>query len=153
MRILVLSDSHGRPDLVKKAILSEPEAGMIFFLGDGVRDVEYNVNAIGDRECICVKGNNDPGSDLPLTRTVLAGGKRFFLCHGHSFYVKQSPDDMKLYAKEHGIDVFLYGHTHHAYTHYEDGIHYFNPGAVMNFGYGVVDVIAESVICIAKKLR
>ena len=40
MRILVVSDVHGRLDRLREAILRQPTAGTVIFLGDGLRQAE-----------------------------------------------------------------------------------------------------------------
>ena len=41
MRLLVLSDSHGRKNLLLEAVELHPEADAVIFLGDGERDIEF----------------------------------------------------------------------------------------------------------------
>jgi len=40
MRILVVSDVHGRDNLFREAIESQPAARTVIFLGDGIRGAE-----------------------------------------------------------------------------------------------------------------
>ena len=40
MRIIVISDSHGRRSSVDFALQAHPDAKHVFFLGDNVRDIE-----------------------------------------------------------------------------------------------------------------
>lgn len=42
MRILVISDSHGDSYSIKRAIAEQPTARIVFFLGDGERDIDLN---------------------------------------------------------------------------------------------------------------
>ena len=37
-RLVVVSDSHGNPAALRRAIASVPDANAVFFLGDGIRD-------------------------------------------------------------------------------------------------------------------
>ena len=39
MKLLVLSDSHGRVGMLEKAYETHPDTDMIVFLGDGLRDI------------------------------------------------------------------------------------------------------------------
>ena len=41
MRLLVLSDSHGRKNLLLQAVELHPEADAVIFLGDGDRDIDF----------------------------------------------------------------------------------------------------------------
>ena len=38
MRVVVLSDTHGRVERIKKVIEQQPQAELFIFLGDGLRD-------------------------------------------------------------------------------------------------------------------
>ena len=40
MRIIVISDSHKRSDIVEKILYSQPDANAVFFLGDNAGDIE-----------------------------------------------------------------------------------------------------------------
>jgi len=40
MKCLIFSDSHGNPTYMKRAIAKNPDAEVIFFLGDGISDAE-----------------------------------------------------------------------------------------------------------------
>ena len=45
-------------------------------------------------------------------------------------------------------DIVLYGHTHIAYTGYEDGLYILNPGTARPAGgsYGMVDITPAGVV-------
>ena len=82
MKILVFSDSHGRPDLMLAAAeLERPDH--VFFLGDGLRDLDLLASLQPRLPINAVRGNCDWGEDQPLTRLVELAGFRFFLTHGH----------------------------------------------------------------------
>ena len=40
MKVLVLSDSHGAVHFLRRILDTEPEAEIVFFLGDGLSDIE-----------------------------------------------------------------------------------------------------------------
>ena len=89
MRILVLSDSHGRLSPMEAAVEAvRPQR--IFHLGDGwdaARDLHRHYPDIPLHQ---VRGNCDYRPGEPEEETLLIGGLRILLCHGHRFGVKQS---------------------------------------------------------------
>ena len=118
MTLLVLSDSHGRPDLIEEAIRRVRPDG-ILFAGDGLRDLSRV-------ELPCplwaVSGNCDwlsapliiSGSAFePQTEElVTVEGIRILLTHGHKYGVKSGPTAAAYRALELGADILVYGHTH-----------------------------------------
>ena len=48
MRIVVMSDSHGRADRVKQVIEQQPQAELFIFLGDGLRDFRQAMRGLPD---------------------------------------------------------------------------------------------------------
>lgn len=115
MEFLVISDTHGRGDRLA-AVLARTHADVLFFLGDGLRDLAA---AAGLPSVVrAVHGNCDffGSNDTPETRVEDFGATRFFLTHGHRFGVKYSTEALVAAAAAAGADVALYGHTHVPYT-------------------------------------
>lgn len=110
MVILVASDTHGKRDRLA-AVAARVRPDVVFFLGDGVRDLDALDDALPVR---AVWGNCDffGASDLPERRVEEIGGYRFFLAHGHRYGVKYSLEAAMLAAADAGADALLYGHTH-----------------------------------------
>ena len=118
MTLLVLSDSHGRPDLIEEAI-RRVRPDVILFAGDGLRDLSRV-------EIPCplwaVSGNCDwlttpliinGGVFEPQTEElVTVEGIRILLTHGHRYGVKSGPTAAAYRAMELGADMLVYGHTH-----------------------------------------
>lgn len=152
MRILVLSDSHGREGNVFDAIEKHPEAEAIVFLGDGESDFESAEYIFGDKRIVKVAGNCDFYSDLPFCEIVNLGGKRIYCTHGHGENVKFGLQTLISRARAEMADIVLYGHTHTGVSAFEDGLHIFNPGALRDGNYGVVDIVSGGVIGINMKL-
>ena len=92
MRILIVSDSHQRSDLLSAIIAREPEAAMIIHLGDGKREaLEIKNNA--NIPVLLAKGNCDScceelQEELDLERD---GKKRIFAHRGKGYIPKQIP--------------------------------------------------------------
>ncbi len=149
MRILVISDSHGRSSYIESAIEAQPEAKHIFFLGDKLCDINYLPEIYSDRTFYTVPGNCDFGVFEPTTRTVTLDGRKILYTHGHEFSVKSGTERLKSYARARGADIVLYGHTHVSETVYEDGIYVVNPGSLGRGqyfnSYAVIDLEKSGV--------
>ena len=148
MRILAVSDSHGNNRPIIKAIdMLKPDA--VFFLGDGIKQVEL-LDDMYEIPFYTVKGNCDFGN-YPTEQLICLDDKTFFITHGHNYYVKSGLYDITEKGREVGADVVLFGHTHTAYNHYEDGMYVMNPGscAFPNNGKpscGYIDIVGGSVV-------
>ena len=118
MTLLVLSDSHGRPDLIEEAIRRVRPDG-ILFAGDGLRDLSRV-------EIPCplwaVAGNCD-WLTTPLVinggvfepqneELITVEGVRILLMHGHKYGVKGGLGQAVAHAMQKDADVLIFGHTH-----------------------------------------
>jgi putative phosphoesterase len=77
-----------------------------------------------------VAGNCDYGYDLPAADTFMVGDYTVMACHGHNFYVHGSTKYLKEYARDNGIDVVMFGHTHRPYIEIEEDVVILNPGSI-----------------------
>lgn len=132
MKILVISDSHGRAAAVMEAVeLEKPDA--LIHLGDGNKDLRGVRLMYPDMEVYAVAGNCDfysNESDLLVTDIQ---GVRLFLTHGHMYSVKQTLKYLLSAAADSGARIALYGHTHEEHFEKRKGITVINPGSL---GYG-----------------
>ena len=142
MKILVFSDSHGRLGAMVDAIERE-RPQRVFFLGDHYRDGQELAGAYPDLPMELVKGNCD-WDQAPDELLVEAGGVRFLLTHGHRYGVKSGTDQLARSAKDKGVDVACFGHTHDALNMPDGGVWLFNPGTAGGIhnrvGYGMIVV-------------
>ena len=151
MRILVLSDTHGGIiDTYLEKINADDAFDMFIHCGDCCKDVPAISEAINVKEYINVSGNCDRGTGIADIEQVTLEGKKIIVTHGHNFEVKHYMDELKEYAESHGADIVLFGHTHEAYSKYENGILYFNPGSACiptygKFSYGIITVKDKEV--------
>ncbi len=124
-RILVLSDTHGSKDSIKRVFSkAEGEFHMFLHMGDHYRDAEYMASLI-DIPYIAVRGNCDYG-DAPVTDVLEVMGNRIFLTHGHSYY---TTDRLSYAAAEQECKYAIYGHTHCSEISFVGGITVINPGS------------------------
>ncbi len=143
MKILVISDSHGKKDYVYCIVGENMDADVVIHLGDGPDDV--NFEQVRDMTMIRVKGNCDYFSCLPLQTIKDIGGYKFFITHGHEFKVKQSLREYHMASQIMECNVALYGHTHIPFYEERAGVHLFNPGAVRDGSYGVIEIDENNI--------
>jgi len=147
LRYLVMSDTHGNINNAIRAIERE-KCDYCIHLGDIAQDCEDLQNIFPRQKFIFVKGNNDfwlKNSDFPDLRVFNLDGKRFFLCHGHRFHVKQGLYSLIAAAKKENADIVLFGHTHHQLLEEHDGMKIINPGSYSE--YAIITINGEDVQC------
>ncbi len=152
MRAVVFSDSHGNYDVLEQIMERHKDNADIFIhLGDGERELELIQYVYNDKKIYFVSGNCDWGTDKPDYDLIDFCGKKIFFTHGARFGVKGDLNILKLYARKMNADIALYGHTHIAYTEYDDGLYVMNPGSCGkprsgNPSYGVIDITDAGVV-------
>ena len=114
LRILIMSDSHGRNENVELAIAQvREEIGefqMLIHLGD-VGDAR-ELESLAGVPCYIVRGNTDYDAKLLNANVIEAGGHRIFATHGHLYQVDMRLDLLRFAALENNCDIAMYGHTH-----------------------------------------
>lgn len=135
MRVLVLSDSHSSLSFMRRAIMSvKPDA--VVHLGDHYDDGVAMSEEFPKTVFHIVPGNCDRYRMLlqePEVRCYEVCGVKLFMTHGHLQSVKSSLYRLVRDARSMGAKAVLYGHTHIADCHQEDGLWVINPGSA---GYG-----------------
>ena len=128
MRVLVVSDTHGKHDNLKKAVeLVKPQR--LIHLGDG-EGYDDRILQICDCPLEIVRGNCDSFSDLPYYIVTNIGRHKAFLTHGHRYGVGYSNEDLIFAAQENGADVAMYGHTHVPQIDEAGPVQVINPGSI-----------------------
>ena len=128
MKIIVFSDSHRELSHMREVIGRE-QPDYVFHLGDHDTDAEAISREFQTLPVASVQGNCDGWSETPKTLTLVLGGVRFFLCHGHTYGVKSGVSTAVYAALEQNADVLLYGHTHSASKQVIRGLKVMNPGS------------------------
>ena len=152
MKILVMSDSHGRGNLVAKCIQQHPDVQVVFHLGDLVGDVRGLDMVFPDKQFFIVKGNCDFGSDAPAELVVTLEGTKILLTHGHAHGVKYGPEGLVGCARKNGAKIALFGHTHVHYNEYHNGIYVLNPGSLAQprdcsrASYGLIEITPQGIL-------
>ena len=154
MRILVVSDTHGNDGNLRRAILAQPKAEVVIHLGDGEEEMERAKSSFPDKTFLAVKGNCDLASSLPPLGEFTAEGVKIFYTHGHLDGVKSGQYTIVCAARERGAQVLLYGHTHNAFTDYEEGLYMMNPGSLSGWqaSYGTLDITPQGIVTNVVKL-
>ena len=130
MRILVISDTHGKVDEALKLIKNMEKPDLIIHLGDYVEDGEYIERETGIKVEL-VRGNGDfYNKKYEDDRVLEIGGKRIFLTHGHKYRVKYDVLSLLYRAEELEADIVLFGHTHVPLIVKENNILIMNPGSI-----------------------
>lgn len=141
MKWLVVSDSHGMSGNLYDVLESHRDIEGLFFLGDGLHDIEYLKGTHPDLKVYAVCGNCDkPGA--PTEGIADCGGVCVLYTHGHMYGVKSALGPLCRHAKEEGAAVALYGHTHNPLCGTQEGVLLANPGALSHFPiqYGILTV-------------
>ena len=156
MRIIVISDSHGRRSSVDFTLQAHPHAKHVFFLGDNVRDIEAVKEFYTDRIFHIVQGNCDGDTPYPTTDICTIEGVKILFTHGHYHNVKYTTATLQNAAEKSGAQIALYGHTHIAKTEYIGGLYIVNPGSIAHSreggnSYAVIDITPSGIMPIIIK--
>ena len=123
MTLLILSDSHGRPDRIRE-VLERTRPDGLLFAGDGLRDLAScdTASPLGSLPLWAVRGNCDwMTSPVVVNGTLLipedeelitVEGIRILLMHGHTCGVKGGLGRAVARAVSRNADVLIFGHTH-----------------------------------------
>lgn len=147
MRLLVVSDTHGKCDRVLnvyRKLSAENPVDAIIHCGDHYADSKEIQNATGAR-VYAVKGNCDGAYEDDGSMIFETGSGSFLITHGHMERVDY--DLQRLYYKvlEKGCVGACFGHTHRAAYLNMNGIHLLNPGSLtkprdgMGGSFGIIE--------------
>ena len=129
MKILIVSDTHGRHGNLEWVLEQEAPFDMFLHLGD-VEDGEYYIDAMLQCRRHFIAGNNDFYSELPREKEIMIGKYRVFMTHGHMQYVSMNTRRLKEEGKRRCADIVMYGHTHKPDIDLSDDIIAINPGSL-----------------------
>jgi len=169
MKIVVISDSHGKRDRVEEVLDMHKNADVFLFLGDGLRDIYGNEHSHRGGLFAAVEGNCDGfdffgGEKYPRERMIVLEEYNILMMHGHTRGVKHGIEAAAEYAASVGADILLYGHTHQPVERYipegrqigdtvlEKPLRIFNPGSLgePRWGdppmYGLIEIKGKNVL-------
>ena len=125
---VVFSDIHG--DVYAKKILQKYVEGSdgAFFAGDGIS----GLNDFTKKPFYAVKGNCDLIGEEE--KIIEIDGVKILLTHGQLYGVKSSYLRLIYRAKELGVNVVIFGHTHLPLIMQEEEVLLLNPGSCSIYG-------------------
>lgn len=129
MKILIISDTHGRDRYLEQVAEREAPFDMLIHCGD-VEGREFFIEALAECPCYIVSGNNDYYSDLPGEMEVLIGGKRAWITHGHYYGISMNNRNVVDEALRRGCDMIFCGHTHRPVIEEYGNLLLVNPGSL-----------------------
>ena len=129
MRILIVSDSHGRNNYLSTVLDKVGEIDLFLHLGD-LEGSEDFIEAFVDCRKEMVSGNNDYFTDIPREKLITIGNHTIFMTHGHRYGVYFGTDKLKDAARERNADIVMYGHTHIPSIDQSDDVIAINPGSI-----------------------
>ena len=129
MRILIVSDSHGRHYWLEEVVRRVGHIDMMLHLGDSEGWDDY-IAGLVDCPLKIVAGNNDFFQGLDSELLFEIEGHRIFMTHGHRYGVNRGTDRLWYRGKELEADIVMFGHTHCPYLSEIDGITILNPGSI-----------------------
>lgn len=129
-KILIVSDSHGRENNLKRAVQNMGKhLDLLIHLGDSQRDPDQLTGMV-DCPVEMVKGNSDGMFMLPASKLIEIGSHKALLTHGHRYGGSAGIPQMVEMAQANGADIVMFGHTHIPLLEQEDGVTVLNPGSI-----------------------
>lgn len=129
MRVLIISDTHGRHGNLDEVLEKERHLDMLIHLGDVENDDDY-IESIAEYPTHIIAGNNDYFSFLSKEKEIKIGKYKVWLTHGHGYYVSMDTKRLRGEAMARGVDIVMFGHTHRPYIDVEGEVMVINPGSL-----------------------
>lgn len=129
MRVLIVSDTHGRHEGLDRALEEAGKIDMLLHLGD-IEGEEPYIDAVVECKKYMVRGNNDFFSDLPRDLEINIGKYKVFMTHGHAYDVSLGPEYILDEGRSRNADIIMFGHTHRPFFDQRDNIILLNPGSL-----------------------
>lgn len=129
MKILIVSDSHGRIGNLSHVIDKVSPIDMLIHLGD-FEGHEDEVELLAGCATYMVGGNNDYFSDLDREKVIRIGNDTVFMCHGHRYGVNFGTERIKEVGRQLGANIVMFGHTHKPVIDLSGDVAVINPGSI-----------------------
>lgn len=129
MKVLIISDTHGRHDYLEEILEREKPLDLLIHLGDAEGAEDY-IEMMAECPVEVVAGNNDFYTTLPNELVIEIGEYKALLTHGHYYYVNGGISHLQRAVFERGIDIAMFGHTHRPFFEEEDDVIILNPGSI-----------------------
>lgn len=129
MKILVVSDTHGRRHNLRKTLERVSPIDLLIHLGD-FEGRENDIEKISPCPFEFVSGNNDFFTGLPKEKLIQIGKYKVLLTHGHKYGVNYGTSGIQQAALKSGADIVMFGHTHIPLIDLSHDIWAINPGSL-----------------------
>ncbi len=129
MKILIVSDSHGKNYFLEQVIEKVRPIDLLLHLGDFENSAEY-IKSIAPCKVEMVSGNNDYFTDIERDKIITIGGHTLFLSHGHRYGVNFGTERLQNVAMQYGADIAVFGHTHRPLIDLSGNVWTINPGSI-----------------------
>ena len=129
MKILVVSDTHGKDGNLERVLEKEKPIDALIHCGD-IEGREDYIRAAAECPVHMVAGNNDFFSELDRELVFELAGKKVFVTHGHCYGVSLDLGRIVDEASDRGCRVVMFGHIHRPVCHEEAGVIVLNPGSL-----------------------
>jgi putative phosphoesterase len=123
MKIVVVSDSHGRKGILNQIVAWNPDADLFLHCGDVCEDPKkYPMYHF-------CRGNCDNAYDIPMETVIDIPGHRILLVHSHQVVLFDRENQLAGMGRMHHCDIVCYGHTHIKKYETNHRILLLNPGS------------------------
>jgi len=129
MKVLIVSDTHGRNHYLIDTINRVSPIDMLIHLGDFESGEEY-IKSMLECPVEFVSGNNDFFTRIPKDKIIYIGKYKVLLTHGHRYGVNFSPSGLEEIGNRHQVDIVMFGHTHVPLIDLTGNIWIINPGSL-----------------------
>lgn len=146
MRILIVSDTHGRNANLIEALDKCGKIDMLIHCGD-LECPKENIEYLAECPVIAVKGNNDFFLKAEREEVFWMEEYKIMVAHGHTYNVSLGVDMLVDEALSRGVNIVMYGHTHRPHLEIRDDITIINPGSLSyprqegrNYTYVIMEI-------------
>lgn len=129
MKVLIISDSHGRDENIKYVIDRVKPIDLLIHLGDFNGNYDY-IKQFVDCPIEVVCGNNDFFCNVESDKLIKISDYKVFLTHGHRYGVSLGLDRIKKVGRQVESDIVMFGHTHRPIIEKHENLWIINPGSI-----------------------
>lgn len=129
MKILIVSDSHGKNRYLAQVIEKVSPIDLLIHLGD-LEGSERFLLENAPCQVEMVSGNNDYFLKIERVKELYIGRYKVLLTHGHRHKVYFGSEDIKDWARENGAAIVMFGHTHVPKLDLNSDVIALNPGSI-----------------------
>ena len=129
MKVLIVSDTHRQNENFMQIMDQEEPVDLLIHCGD-IEGSEYLISKRAGCPVYMVAGNNDFFSDLPREKEFQIGKYKVWLVHGNTYCVSMGNEILKQEARDRGVDIVMYGHTHKPVVDRDRDVIAVNPGSL-----------------------